>query len=190
MGLAGDVIAGGVLGSPNLSNSSSPHCLAQNSWGLNKILAHLLAIIKALFGENKYYCLPTPVFLPGEFHGHRIPTGLNPWDHKELDTTERLTLSLLSQPPTPGLHELAQSRHFTFQSDMPGFVPVPKPSKPPYLPGWIPNCCLQQTALTPTPPNSCLGPMFNSLPTDGFRSDTCQWMAEFWRYLTDDRKTY
>ena len=117
-----------------------------------------MAIIKALFGENKYYCLPTPVFLPGEFHGHRIPTGLNPWDHKELDTTERLTLSLLSQPPTPGLHELAQSRHFTFQSDMPGFVPVPKPSNPPYLPGWIPNCCLQQTALTPTPPNSCLDP--------------------------------
>ena len=29
--------------------------------------------------------LPTPVFLPGEFHGQRSH---NPWDHKELDTTE------------------------------------------------------------------------------------------------------
>ena len=29
--------------------------------------------------------LPTPVFLPGEFHEQR-----SPWDHKESDTTERL----------------------------------------------------------------------------------------------------
>ena len=33
--------------------------------------------------------LPTPVFLPGEFHGL-----YNPWGHKELDTTEQLSLSL------------------------------------------------------------------------------------------------
>ena len=30
--------------------------------------------------------LPTPVFLPGEFHGL-----CSPWDHKELDTTEQLS---------------------------------------------------------------------------------------------------
>ena len=35
--------------------------------------------------------LPTPVFWPGEFHGL-----YNPWDRKELDTTERLLLSLSS----------------------------------------------------------------------------------------------
>ena len=29
----------------------------------------------------------TPVFWPGEFHGY------SPWGHKELDTTERLSLS-------------------------------------------------------------------------------------------------
>ena len=33
---------------------------------------------------------PTPVFLPGEFHGQR-----SPWGHKELDTTEWLTLFTL-----------------------------------------------------------------------------------------------
>ena len=33
--------------------------------------------------------LPTPVFWPGEFHGL-----YSPWDHKESDTTERLSLSL------------------------------------------------------------------------------------------------
>ena len=30
---------------------------------------------------------PTPVFLPGEFHGRRTLAGYNPWGHKELDTT-------------------------------------------------------------------------------------------------------
>ena len=31
---------------------------------------------------------PTPVFLPGEFHGHRSLGGYRPQGHKELDTTE------------------------------------------------------------------------------------------------------
>ena len=31
---------------------------------------------------------PTPVFLPGEFHGHRSLGGYHPQGHKELDTTE------------------------------------------------------------------------------------------------------
>ena len=35
--------------------------------------------------------LLTPVFLPGEFHGHRSLAGS--WGHKESDTTEPLTLS-------------------------------------------------------------------------------------------------
>jgi len=38
--------------------------------------------------------LPTPVFLPGEFHGHRILTGYSPWGHEESDMTEQITLSL------------------------------------------------------------------------------------------------
>ena len=35
--------------------------------------------------------LPSPVFLPGEFHGQRSMVGYSPWDHKEFDTAERLT---------------------------------------------------------------------------------------------------
>ena len=31
---------------------------------------------------------PTPVFLPGKFHGHRSLVGYSPWHHKESDTTE------------------------------------------------------------------------------------------------------
>ena len=36
---------------------------------------------------------PTPVFFPGEFHGHRILVVYSPWGHKESDRTEQLTLS-------------------------------------------------------------------------------------------------
>ena len=35
----------------------------------------------------------TPVFLPGEFHGQRSLVGYSPWDCKESDMTERLTLT-------------------------------------------------------------------------------------------------
>jgi len=31
---------------------------------------------------------PTPVFLPGEVHGHGEPVGYCPWNQTELDTTE------------------------------------------------------------------------------------------------------
>ena len=30
---------------------------------------------------------PTPVLLPGEFHGQRSLVGYSPWGHKKLDTT-------------------------------------------------------------------------------------------------------
>ena len=36
--------------------------------------------------------LPTPVFLPGVFHGQRSLEGYSPWGYKELNTTEQLTL--------------------------------------------------------------------------------------------------
>ena len=38
--------------------------------------------------------LPTPLFLPGEFHGQRSMVAYSAWGHKQSDTTERLTLSL------------------------------------------------------------------------------------------------
>ena len=36
---------------------------------------------------------PTPVFLPGEFHGQRSLVGYNSWGHRESDTTERLSIA-------------------------------------------------------------------------------------------------
>ena len=34
---------------------------------------------------------PTPVLLPGKFHGHRSLAGYSPWGRKESDMTKRLT---------------------------------------------------------------------------------------------------
>ena len=51
--------------------------------------------------------LPTPVFLPGESHGQRTLEGHSPWDNKETDTTEQLTLSfsVFGNPdPNAGQH--------------------------------------------------------------------------------------
>ena len=36
-------------------------------------------------GEHGY---PTPIFLPGKFHGQKSLVGYGPWGHKELDLTE------------------------------------------------------------------------------------------------------
>ena len=35
--------------------------------------------------------LPTPVFVPGEFHGQRSLAGYSPWGRKELDMTDQLS---------------------------------------------------------------------------------------------------
>ena len=39
-------------------------------------------------------CQPTPVFLPGAFHGQRSLVGCSPWGHKELGTTEVIYLNV------------------------------------------------------------------------------------------------
>ena len=51
--------------------------------------------------------LPTPVFLPGEFHGQRNLVGYSPWDRKESGTSEGLTLSLFTviQSLTKNVHK-------------------------------------------------------------------------------------
>ena len=49
---------------------------------------------------------PTPVFLPGEFHGLRNLAGYSPWGRKESDTTERLALSLSLLPFNTGITHL------------------------------------------------------------------------------------
>ena len=40
---------------------------------------------------------PTPIFLPGEFHGQRSLVGYSPWGHKESALTEQRTASFSRQ---------------------------------------------------------------------------------------------
>ena len=57
-------------------------------------------IIKFFYNSSQWLCLrkwlPTPVFLPGEFHPLRSLAGYSPRGEKESDTTEQLTHILLN----------------------------------------------------------------------------------------------
>ena len=44
---------------------------------------------------------PTPVLLPGEFHGQRSLADYSPWGHKESNTTEWLTLEYVQFKACP-----------------------------------------------------------------------------------------
>ena len=58
---------------------------------VNKIAYGFVSYISKLWSKKWQ---PTPVFLPGEFHGQRSMADYSPWRHKESDTIEQLTLSL------------------------------------------------------------------------------------------------
>ena len=47
--------------------------------------------------RNKIQWHPTPVLLPGKFHGQRSLVGYRPWGRKEWDTTEQLTVFLATE---------------------------------------------------------------------------------------------
>ena len=51
----------------------------------------LSPVLGKIFWRREW--LPTPVFFPGESDGQRSLEGYSPWDCKESDMTERLTLS-------------------------------------------------------------------------------------------------
>ena len=56
---------------------------------------------------------PTPVFLPGDFHGQRNLAGYSPWDHKESETTEH-----------------AHTRCYTCVPSLLNFLPTSHPIQP------------------------------------------------------------
>ena len=47
---------------------------------------------------------PTPVFLPGEFHGERSFVGYSPCGHKELDMTDNTFLVLPARAADRQIH--------------------------------------------------------------------------------------
>ena len=60
--------------------------------------------------------LPTPTFLPGEFHGKRSVVGYSPWGHKGWGTAELLTMLLLLKSPQWLIHCSASSNVSVRQS--------------------------------------------------------------------------
>ena len=55
---------------------------------MDMFFVYLIIFKKGLWGGEWQ---PTPVFLPGGFHGQRNLVGCSPWDCRESDTTEQLT---------------------------------------------------------------------------------------------------
>ena len=89
------------------SKASIPHCSAFFIVQLSHpymTIGKTIALTRQTFLAKKYFCFlihylglswrrqwhPTPVFLPGKFHGRRSLVGCSPWGREELDTTERL----------------------------------------------------------------------------------------------------
>jgi len=52
---------------------------------------------------------PTPVLLPGKFHGQRSLAGYGPWGHKESDITERLHFLFSLSYERPRIAKFIQS---------------------------------------------------------------------------------
>ena len=73
-----------------ISTLSSLQC-----WLRSRVRPHFQnSLVRKIPWRSKWQ--PTPVFSSGKSHGQRSLAGYGPWGCKELDKTERLTLSLQS----------------------------------------------------------------------------------------------
>ena len=76
--------------------------------------------------------LPTPVFLPGKFHGQRSLAGYSPWCHKEQDRTEhacrrrRMRINYVSI-------KLERKKNYSYETQHPGCFSYQKHSVKPEL---------------------------------------------------------
>ena len=61
------------------SKESSCQCRRHKRWGFDPW-------VRKIPWSRKWQ--PTPIFLPGKFHGQKSLAGYNPWDSKESGTTE------------------------------------------------------------------------------------------------------
>ena len=73
-------IPGGLLGFPGGTSGKEPasQCRRHKRCGLNPWIRKI---------PWRWEWQPTPVFLPGEFHGQRSLVGYSSWGRKELDMT-------------------------------------------------------------------------------------------------------
>ena len=72
-------------------------CVSHVQHCISVIYIHIyiyIYICTYIFWRRKWQ--PTPVLLPGEFHGQRSLVGYSLPGHKDSDTTERLTFQILT----------------------------------------------------------------------------------------------
>ena len=79
-----------IMGFPGGSDSTDSACSVGDPGSIPGLGTHSSILFFFFF----FY---PPVFLPQEFHGQRSLAGYSLWGHKQLDTTEQLTLSLFTQ---------------------------------------------------------------------------------------------
>ena len=83
----------GKMGEPGGLQSMGSHRVGHDLHDLASTAAMFLCnILKCVCINWKKKWQPTPVFLPGKSHGWRSLAGYSPWDHKESDMTEWITL--------------------------------------------------------------------------------------------------
>ena len=70
------------------------HRVAKSQTRLKRLSMHMCTFIYIhiyIYISWRRKWQPTPVFLPGEFHGQRSLAGCSPWSHRESDMTKWLT---------------------------------------------------------------------------------------------------
>ena len=94
--------------------------LSENNWPQGPSCCTLksipvFALRPCLLWRRKWQ--PTPVLLPGKFHGWRSLVGYSPWGRKELDTTERLHFMPLKSYSQPLIESSKNAKVGSFLGD-------------------------------------------------------------------------
>ena len=85
---------------------------------------------------------PTPVSLPGKFPGQKSLAGYSPWDHKELNTTERARVRMCARARARA-HTHTHTRDLSSQTRDGTCMPCTE--------RWILNCRTITEVLFPAP---------------------------------------
>ena len=88
----GQSLVGSLLLSPGSWCTQDFVCALQHHCLLYNALLVKAMVFPGVMWRRKWQ--PTPVLLPGKFHGLRSLVGYSPWDRKELDMTEQLHIHM------------------------------------------------------------------------------------------------
>ena len=111
---------------------------------------------------------PTPVFLPGEFHGQRSLVSYSPWGHKEQDSAEHAHTQrwVWGDTTQTEVWQVSLEDHGLVSAALSWGLSHPTPPSPPLAGGhFLENTgatLLAQTLQNPTPPSTWVTPATSS----------------------------